>query len=166
MHQKQHHDRKAPKRQFAALPCMPGGDGPLVMLVTSRDTGRCVLPKGWAKRRLTGSELAGLEAFEEAGLLGEVAPRSIGFYRYAKRMPDGQDVECDVDVFSMRVATELDDWPERKQRQRRWFTVTEAAASVDEADLASLLLRLRMADVEIPAVRKQSKRRATKLNGT
>jgi 8-oxo-dGTP pyrophosphatase MutT (NUDIX family) len=132
------------------------------MLVTSRETGRWVLPKGWPKRRLSGSELAGLEAFEEAGLLGEVAPRSIGFYRYAKRMPDGRDVECDVDVFSMCVATELDDWPEREQRQRRWFTMTEAAASVNEADLAKLLLRLETADEETPAVRKQSKSRATK----
>jgi predicted NUDIX family NTP pyrophosphohydrolase len=132
------------------------------MLVTSRDTGRWVLPKGWRKRRLSGSELAGLEAFEEAGLLGEVAPRSIGFYRYAKRMPDGHEVECDVDVFSMRVATELDDWPEREQRQRRWFTMTEAAASVNEADLAKLLLRLQASDAEIPAGRKQLKSRATK----
>ena len=143
-------DRKAPRRQFAALPVMPGEAGLMVMLVTSRDTGRWVLPKGWPKKRLSGSELAALEAFEEAGLVGEVGSQAIGFYRYPKRMPDGRTVECNVDVYPMSVAEELEDWPERAQRQRRWFAVTEAAALVNEADLTTLLLRLASPDSEPP----------------
>src|SRR6185312_11225605 len=123
-------DPKSPRRQFAALAHMRGATGLMVMLVTSRDTGRWVLPKGWPKKRLSGSELAGLEAFEEAGLLGMVAKKPIGLYRYTKRLRDRSEVECEVDVYLMRVSKELDDWPERGQRQRRWFTPTDAAAAV------------------------------------
>jgi len=111
----------------------------MVMLVTSRERGRWVLPKGWMKKRLTGAQLAALEAYEEAGLVGKVTRRSIGSYNYHKRMGDGSIVACDVDVFPMRVAELLDDWPERAERQRRWFTLSEAADAVEEPDLAQLL---------------------------
>jgi 8-oxo-dGTP pyrophosphatase MutT (NUDIX family) len=111
----------------------------LVMLVTSRERGRWVLPKGWTKKRLTGAQLAALEAYEEAGLIGKVTRRSIGSYNYLKRMGDGSIVACDVDVFPMKVSELLDDWPERSQRQRRWFTLNEAADAVEEPDLAILL---------------------------
>jgi 8-oxo-dGTP pyrophosphatase MutT (NUDIX family) len=113
-----------------------------VMLVTSRETGRWVLPKGWPKKHLSAPETAALEAFEEAGLVGEIAPDSLGVYRYSKRMPNGATVECAVDVFRLRVAGLLDDWPERAQRRREWFTLTEAAAAVEETGLAELLLRI------------------------
>ena len=114
----------------------------MIMLVTSRETGRWVLPKGWAKKRLSGSELAALEAFEEAGISGQVGVTSIGVYRYAKRMPGGDAILCDVDVFPMEVTELLDDWPERGQRERRWFTPAEAASLVEEAGLTQLLLTM------------------------
>jgi 8-oxo-dGTP pyrophosphatase MutT (NUDIX family) len=133
------HRKPSPIRQCAALPCKTGEDGTMVMLVTSRERGRWVLPKGWMKKRLTGAQLAALEAYEEAGLVGKVTRRSIGSYNYHKRMGDGSIVACDVDVFPMRVAELLDDWPERAERQRRWFTLSEAADAVEEPDLAQLL---------------------------
>ena len=114
----------------------------MVMLVTSRERGRWVLPKGWAKKRMTGAQLAALEAYEEAGLVGKVMRKAIGSYNYLKRMIDGSVIDCGVDVFPMRVAELLDDWPERTQRQRRWFTLTEAAEAVEEPDLAQLLRAL------------------------
>jgi 8-oxo-dGTP pyrophosphatase MutT (NUDIX family) len=132
--------RKNARWQFAALPWIVGDAGTLVMLVTSRDSGRWVLPKGWEKKRLSAPDLAALEAFEEAGLLGEIATDPIGFYSYSKGMPDGTAVRCDVRVFAMRVAELLDDWPERAERQRRWFTLAEAAQQVEERDLMVLLL--------------------------
>jgi len=121
---------------------MAGDQGTMVMLVTSRETGRWVLPKGWAKKRLSGSELAALEAFEEAGIEGLIGVTSIGVYRYAKRMPGGDAILCDVDVFPMDVRELLDDWPERGQRERRWFTPAEAASLVEEAGLIQLLLTM------------------------
>jgi 8-oxo-dGTP pyrophosphatase MutT (NUDIX family) len=129
-------------RQFAALPIARVEGETRVMLVTSRETGRWVLPKGWAEKGLTGPELAAKEAFEEAGLVGEVAARPVGSYHYPKRLPKGHVIDCKVDVFPMRVDRMLDDWPEREQRKREWFTLAQAAMAVEEGELVVLLLRL------------------------
>ena len=136
-------------RQCAALPLLTdrddggGGGDTRVLLVTSRETGRWVLPKGWAEKGLSGAALAAKEAFEEAGIVGEAAATEpVGSYRYLKRLPKGRVLECEVEVFALRVDRLLDDWPEREQRERRWFTLAQAAMAVDEGELALLLLRL------------------------
>lgn len=132
-------DREGDK-QFAVLPLKYEDGLTFVLLVTSRETRRWVLPKGWAERHLSGPELAAKEAFEEAGVTGEVRLEPIGSYRYEKRLANGRQVTCCVEVFPMRVDRLLNDWPERQQRTREWFTLAEAAAAVQEADLGSLLL--------------------------
>jgi 8-oxo-dGTP pyrophosphatase MutT (NUDIX family) len=129
-------------RQFAALPCRKGKGGLEVMLVTSRDTGRWVLPKGWPMKGLTGAEAAAREAFEEAGLRGKVKGKPLGSYDYPKRLACGDCVPVTVRVYRLDVTRELDDWPERGQRTRRWVTPAEAASLVAEADLAALLAGL------------------------
>lgn len=129
-------------RQFAALPLRGKGKDLEVLLVTSRDTGRWVLPKGWAESGLTGAQLAAKEAFEEAGILGTVAAAPIGGYGYDKRLKEDRNRPCDVAVFTMRVDRELEDWPERHQRRRQWFALAKAARLVQEPDLTDLLLRL------------------------
>ena len=111
------------------------------MLITSRDTGRWILPKGWVEKDISEGELAAKEAFEEAGLLGEIGPVPIYNYSYVKRLPH-QSVECSVKVFPLRVTTLLDDWPEAHQRRREWFTIGQAALTIDDADLVTLLLSL------------------------
>lgn len=113
-----------------------------VLLITSRETRRWVIPKGWPMKGLDAHTAAAREAFEEAGVEGEVDPLAVGFYAYGKLMKDGSVRPIDVDVFALRVARMFDDWPERAQRQRRWFTPEEAAVAVDEADLGEILLRL------------------------
>jgi 8-oxo-dGTP pyrophosphatase MutT (NUDIX family) len=118
---------------------MQQDDQTKVMLVTSRGTGRWVLPKGWAENDLSGPELAAKEAFEEAGIVGEVQPIAVGFYSYPKQLADGRTVTCQVGVFQMRVDRVLDDWPERSQRRRQWFTLAQAATLVQEGDLGMLL---------------------------
>lgn len=137
-----HLTQKTAPQQVAALPVLRGVDGPLVMLVTSRGTGRWVLPKGWPKKHLSGAETAALEAFEEAGLIGDIAEDAVGIFHYLKRMNSGATVQCAVEVFPLCVVEVLEEWPERTQRRREWFTLTEAAGLVREADLTALLLRL------------------------
>lgn len=112
------------------------------MLVTSRETRRWVLPKGWIEKGLSGHALAAKEAYEEAGAVGQASPDPVGQYGYLKRISKRRSVECDVLVFPMRVERPLDDWPERGQRTRQWFTLAQAAMAVDEGDLAILLTRL------------------------
>ncbi len=116
-------------------------DGELrVLLVTSRETRRWVLPKGWMEKRLAPHALAAKEAFEEAGILGRVERRPLGRYDYLKRGAGGAATPCTVRVFRMRVDRLLDEWPERQERERRWFGLAEAATAVDEGGLAALLL--------------------------
>ena len=129
-------------QQFAAVPLRRQGDEVRVLLLTSRGTGRWVLPKGWAEEGLTGPEVAAKEAFEEAGLVGEVQPDPVGAYSYAKALPRERVVPCRVEVFALWVSQQLGDWPEREQRVRQWFSLSEAAGKVHEDDLRLLLDRL------------------------
>lgn len=139
---------KRPGRQCAALP-FAWDEGELrVLLVTSRETRRWVLPKGWMEKRLAPHALAAKEALEEAGVLGQVERRPIGRYDYGKRGPRDRVTPCSVRVFPLRVERLLDDWPERRQRQRRWFSPAEAAMAVEEGGLVALLLRLAVPSAE------------------
>ena len=132
--------RRERKLQYAALPFRPGRNGVEVMLVTSRETKRWVIPKGWPMKGKAPPEAAAVEAHEEAGLDGTISERAVGSYGYAKRLKDGNDRPVEVMVFPLRVTAMLDDWPEKEQRQRQWFAPAVAAALVDEAELKALLL--------------------------
>lgn len=128
------------RTQFAALPCRIATCGRLeVMLLTSRETGRWVIPKGWPIKGLKPHEVAAREAYEEAGLLGSITgKRPVGIYHYEKQRPRG-GLLCEVQVFLFRVDQQLDDWPEKGQRETRWFGLAEAAGRVDEGGLAELV---------------------------
>jgi len=131
---------KALNLQYAALPYRRLGNAAIeVMLITSRDTGRWVIPKGWLGEGLAERESAEREAREEGGLVGRMGDRPIGRYHYDKRLPDGSAVLCSVEVFALEVERQLKSWPERNERQTRWFVLQEAADAVDEAELADII---------------------------
>ncbi|MFN4153100.1 MAG: NUDIX hydrolase [Paracoccaceae bacterium] len=114
-----------------------------VLLITSRDTGRWIVPKGWPMEGKTAAETAVIEAWEEAGVQGEVeAAAPLGFYRYDKLCLPKPPVPCLVSVFSLRVTQLVDKYPERKERRRKWFDARKAARKVVEPDLRGLLVRL------------------------
>lgn len=126
--------------QVAALPWRRTDDGSFeVMLVTSRGTGRWVLPKGWPERREESHEAAAREAAEEAGVSGAIARSEIGCFYYGKDLPSGMRWRCEVHVFPMEVDHVADKWPERKKRTRRWFRPQDAARLVQEEDLGELI---------------------------
>jgi 8-oxo-dGTP pyrophosphatase MutT (NUDIX family) len=129
--------------QYAALPFRPDADGKLrVLLLTSRETGRWVIPKGWPMRGKKPREVAALEAFEEAGLVGTlIGKRPVGRFHYVKQLAPGESVLCEVKVFLLLVERQLDDFPERGQRETRWFGAVDAAALVREVGLADIILR-------------------------
>lgn len=131
--------RREQRRQYAALPYRRGRDGVEVMLVTSRGTGRWIIPKGWPMKRKAGHEVAAQEAFEEAGVEGIIEPDRLGQYRYAKVLSSGAQQPCAVDVHLLQVITERDEWPERAERQRAWVSPTQAAKRVDEPELKALM---------------------------
>jgi 8-oxo-dGTP pyrophosphatase MutT (NUDIX family) len=131
-------------RQCAAIPVQQDADGALVvMLVTSRDTGRWVVPKGWTAAKLTPAQAAAREAYEEAGVVGWiVSDTPLGRYHYQKRLTPALTIPCDVDVYLLLVEQQLETWPEQKQRETCWFTPSEAASYVDEPGLADILRSL------------------------
>ena len=116
----------------------PASDAPVrIMLVTSRNSRRWVVPKGNLRSSTPHLAAAG-EAEEEAGVRGAVCPVPLGSYRYRKRLDNGASVMVDVDVFPLAVTSELESWKEQKERERRWFSLSEAAEAVDEEDLREL----------------------------
>lgn len=127
------------RKQYAALPYLFSGKVVEVCLITSRETGRWIIPKGWPEKGMSPTKIAALEAFEEAGLKGETAEKAVGRFRYLKRLDDGSDVECDVKVFPMLVKYQATTWPEQHQRERLWIKPTKAAKLVDDKGLAVLL---------------------------
>jgi 8-oxo-dGTP pyrophosphatase MutT (NUDIX family) len=131
-----------PRDQIAALPVRLREDGELeVLLVTSRETRRWIIPKGWPMNGLDDHDAAGVEAREEAGVRGKLLATPVGRYAYWQR---GR-VETrflQVDVFLLRVEKVLKSWKEKDQRERRWFSVIDAADHVQEADLGQVFLRL------------------------
>ena len=90
-----------PRLQVAALCWRKLDDRLRILLITSRDTGRGVLPTGWPMRNRTDAEAAAREAYEEAGLRGVIAPRPIGVYTYLKRLPKGRAAPCVVRVYAL-----------------------------------------------------------------
>jgi len=127
-------------QQYGVLPFRPHADGGVeILLITSRESRRWVVPRGNPIAGLSPPLSAAQEAFEEAGIFGDVEIDPLGRYRYDKRRPSGDVDEAEVELFAMRVVEILDDWPERTQRERRWFSRQEAAAAVAEADLAALI---------------------------
>lgn len=129
---------KSPRMQYAALP-FRFGQGLEVLLVTSRGTGRWVIPKGWPVKRLPPHKAAEREALEEAGINGVIEPVPLGRYEYDKHLSAESFVRCAVDVFPLRVTRERSKWREKGQRTRRWFPAEEAATLVDEPELRRLI---------------------------
>jgi 8-oxo-dGTP pyrophosphatase MutT (NUDIX family) len=128
--------------QAAALCIRQKGNRREVLLVTSRGTGRWILPKGWPMKGKTLAQAAAQEAWEEAGVRGEIEPEPIGSYSARKVVESGLGLRCMVHVFRLSVDRLEDDFPESRQRRRKWVSTSRAAKMVQEAELKALLLSL------------------------
>ncbi|MBE0553479.1 MAG: NUDIX hydrolase [Rhodobacteraceae bacterium] len=113
-----------------------------VLLITSRDTGRWVIPKGWPMQGLSAAAAAGREAWEEAGVQGTPEEDGLGAFSYDKVLKPGDAVRCRVQVFALRVGGLKDKYPERRMRRRKWFDHEKAARKVAEPELRGLLMAL------------------------
>ena len=128
--------------QFAAL-CTRHKAGRLeVLLITSRDTGRWILPKGWPMAGKSAGETALTEAWEEAGVVGHLTGEALGSYGALKELVAGTPMPSRVEVHPVRVERLAAKFPEKGQRRRKWMTAKKAAKSVAEPELATLLRAL------------------------
>ncbi|MCD1626791.1 MAG: NUDIX hydrolase [Paracoccaceae bacterium] len=133
-----------PKRLQVAALCLRDTDaGREVLLITSRDTGRWILPKGWPIDGLTAPGAALQEAWEEAGVkTGTITEVPLGSYDYDKRLEGGVPVSVEVKVYAVEDVKLMDSYPEVEERNRRWLSPSEAAGLVDEPGLQDILQQL------------------------
>jgi len=130
----------APRTQYAALPWRISEDeGVEILLATSRDTKRWVIPKGWPMKGRKPHIVAAIEAMQEAGLHGKIEKTKLGDYEYDKRLKGGASVACRVEVFALRVERQRKKWPEMGQRVTHWFPYAIAAEQVDEPKLRAII---------------------------
>ncbi len=127
------------RTQFAAL-CYRRVKSKLkVLLITSRDAGRWVLPKGWPMDGRTPAETAAIEAWEEAGIRGTIDPGCEGIYSYDKELDTGVMLPVIVAVFGVKTDEVSATFDEASERSRKWVCPKKAARLVDEPDLSLLL---------------------------
>jgi 8-oxo-dGTP pyrophosphatase MutT (NUDIX family) len=129
--------------QYAALPYrLSGRSRTEVMLVTSRETRRWIIPKGWPHKGKAPHHSAAREAFEEAGVVGMISRRPVGSFPYEKRLKNGDVLVCEVRVFPLKVSNQSKKWPEKRDRDVKWVSAKEAADTVQEPMLSTIIRRL------------------------
>ncbi len=135
---------REPRAQFAALPWRRDAGGDVeVLLITSRETRRWVIPKGWPIKGMSSAKSAAREAFEEAGVVGKVGKAPLGVFTYDKRLKNGRTQHVRVAVFGLQVEREQEAYPEKGQREKLWLPPGEAAGRVDEPELMVMLAAFR-----------------------
>ncbi|MBF9031578.1 NUDIX domain-containing protein [Rhodobacterales bacterium HKCCE3408] len=131
--------KRETRTQFAALCYRRRKSDCEVLLLTSLDTKRWIIPKGWPMDGMTPADAAAREAWEEGGVRGHVFDACIGIYSYTKVMQGEPDLPVVVAVFPLEVSRLVDEYPEAGLRKRKWFPPKKAAARVQELELKQLL---------------------------
>ncbi|OWV84964.1 NUDIX hydrolase [Rhizobium sp. R693] len=147
--------RRPPRQQYAAL-CYrvkKKANDVEVLLLTSRDTGRWVIPKGWPMDGRCSYEVAAREAFEEAGVRGTIEHQTLGAYCYPKMLKNGLKVTCKVQVYALEVSEMSKNFKEKGERKTEWVSCNEAVKRVHEPELRSLFLQFKRRMTEQLAAR-------------
>lgn len=132
--------------QFGAIPYRVVDGRLTFLMITSRRTRRWIFPKGGLIEGLTPAEIAAEEAFEEAGVRGTVGATPVGHYRSLKSDPAGE-TWLSIEMYPLEVDEQLDDWPERGERQRQWVTLAEARNLLSEPDLVAMAGKIAGGDI-------------------
>lgn len=130
------------RQQYGAL-CFrwtANGDAIEILVITSRESGRWIIPKGWPMKKKQPHEAAEIEARQEAGVRGRAKKKPVGRYTYLKWLDNGDVAPCIVDLFQVEVTEIEKDYKERGQRELAWLSPGEAAHRVREIELKSLII--------------------------
>jgi 8-oxo-dGTP pyrophosphatase MutT (NUDIX family) len=115
-----------------------------ILLVTSRNNRQWTIPKGLIDPGNTAEQTAVQEAFEEAGIMGTVCPDPVLEFSYRKWQGT-----CEVRTYFLRVEQELENWPEKFIRQRRWVTLSEAARLIRFPEVREFLGQISSLDLMV-----------------
>ena len=126
-------------KQVAAVVLRRKKNSREVLLITSRDTKRWILPKGWIEDEEHPTEAAEREAWEEAGVRGKAITTALGSYEYVKVRPQRGDLLCHVDIFQLDLKEQKRRWPEMRERNRKWVPLSAALHTIEEPALVRAL---------------------------
>ena len=128
------------RQQVGVLPYRVGEDGQVrILLITSRQSRNWIVPKGNLMPGRSWTEAAAQEAFEEAGVVGQIDDVAIGQYRYQKARPLGLGRPCVVTIFPFEVERQETEWPEQHERSQCWATLGAAARMVRNRELGRVI---------------------------
>lgn len=127
------------RSQFAALCYRLNSGKPEILLITSRRTGRWIVPKGWPMDGMTPAASAAQEAWEEAGVIGRPIEQCLGLYSYQKVIDEKTGLPCLALVYPVKVKSLASAYPEKDERRRKWYSPNKAAARVMEPELARII---------------------------
>jgi len=131
-------DKRSVRTQFGALPYRISEGKIEIMLITSRRTGRWIIPKGWPMDGETPAGAAATEAFEEGGVSGKLKHNVLGFFAYDKDVEDDK-LPCVVAVFPLKVKKQHKSYPEKSERRRKWMSQKKASKMVSEPELRQII---------------------------
>ena len=117
-------------QQSGAVPVLDGK----VVLVTTRNSGRWIVPKGFVEPDMTPHESAAKEALEEAGVVGSVGDEELGSYSYAK-----WGGICIVQVYPLVVEKVLGEWEDMHVRKRTIVAPADAVDMIRNKELARIV---------------------------
>ena len=128
--------------QTGVIPWRRTSGGVEILLITSRSSGKWIIPKGWPMLFRSLADAAAREAYEEAGVRGRITPEPLGRIDAPKTYRLAGTIDWLLVVYALEVTQELASWTEQHQRRREWFSVTEAAHRVRPKALAPLIAAL------------------------
>lgn len=108
-----------------------------LLLITSRSKQKWIFPKGIVESDLSPWDSAAKEAYEEAGIEGDVHQDVLGEFTYNK-----WNGTCRVLLYPMHVKNELKRWPEADIRKRQWLSYESAREVVNPKTVRKLLVAL------------------------
>jgi len=127
--------------QYGALPWRRSPEGLRVLLITTRNTRRWIVPKGWPIDGLSPQESAAREAFEEAGVRGKIGEELLGSFNHRKQLKSGQMIACRVHIYPLEVDEMHAEWMEKADREIQWCSIEDALAQVSDPALRRLIVK-------------------------
>ena len=123
-------------RQSGVIPYRVRKGNLEVLLITSRNVGCWIIPKGIIEPDYSARNSAAKEALEEAGVKGSVHSKLLGTYRHRK-----WGRTCTVKVYPMRVTRIYKVW-EESDRDREWVSLKKALKRVRNDGLRQVMKKL------------------------
>ncbi len=145
-HKDLHSKFDVPLLQVAAMCVRWKKNGkPRILMITSRETKRWIIPKGWPMTGKTHAAAATIEAWEEAGVIAKrnTPTPHVGTFYYKKRTKKKRFKNTQTVVFLLETHKLAKRFPEKGQRKVRWVSQRKAEKYLSDEGLAKIIRGMR-----------------------